>query len=163
MTIFLVTLGTLLIAAAVVLTFMSVRYSPAVAFSGLVAFGFSGIAPMGPDLFIFWGIAALIAVGVNFMLPREVACSRIGMGYVAAGALVGLVVGLLLNEAAMIIGAVLGAVAGGIAFSRTPAGRAVDFPSSRFLNYICAKGLPAVITLCQCGVVAVQALTYASI
>lgn len=163
MTIFLVILGSLLMAAAVVLTFLSVRYSPAVAFFGLVAFGFSGIAPMGTDLFVFWGIASLIAMGVNFMLPREVACSRVGVGYVATATIVGLVVGLLMSEAAMIIGALLGAVAGGIAFSRTPRGRAVDFPSSRFVNYICAKGLPAVITLCQCGVVAVQALTYASV
>ncbi len=163
MTVFLIFLGSLLILASIVMTFRSSRWSAAASFGGLLAFGLSGIAPMGLDVLIFWGVATLIVLGLNALLPRTVVSSRAGMGYVAGGTLVGLVVGLLMSEAAMILGAILGAIAGGIAFSRTPAGSVVEFPSDKFINYLCAKGLPAVVTFCQGGVVAVQAITYASI
>ena len=59
--------------------------------------------------------------------------------------------GLVISHAWMIIGGVAGAILGGIAYSKTPAGKALGFPSSKFLNYLCAKGLPAVIAVCMAG------------
>ena len=85
------------------------------------------------------------------MLPKKITSSRLGIGYIAGAALAGTFVGLAMSHEWMIIGAVAGATLGGIAYSRTPAGRIMEFPSSKFLNYLCAKGLPAVVTMCMVG------------
>ena len=55
------------------------------------------------------------------------------------------------DDAAMIVGAVVGAVAGGIFFARTPKGAALHFPSKRFLQYLCAKGFPTVVSVSLLG------------
>jgi hypothetical protein len=54
--------------------------------------------------------------------------------------------------ASMVIGAAVGAVAGGVFFARTPKGAALRFPSKRFLQYVCAKGFPTVISVSLTGI-----------
>lgn len=118
-----------------------------------------GVAWFGTDTMIFWGVATVIALGITYMIPRKVAYSNVGVGFIAGGALAGAVVGMLTNTmAGIIVGAVCGALFGGIAFANTRAGREVmAFPSGRFFNYLAAKGLPVVVAL---SMAAACALTF---
>lgn len=143
----LISLGVAALVASVVMLFRAWRWCPAVAFGGMVlcALGNPGVAR--PLMLIFWGIAAGIALAINLTLPRRVALSRTGVGYIAGGAVLGTVVGYLLGMSAMVLCDVIGVCLGALAFSRTPAGRTLEFPSSKFIQYLCAKGLPAAVTL----------------
>lgn len=104
----------------------------------------------------FWGAAAAIAFSINQLLPQHISRSRIGLGYIAGASLTGTFAGILLSQAGMIIGAVAGAFIGALAFSRTPRGSDIRYPFSKFINYVCAKGMPAVITACICGLSAMN-------
>lgn len=100
---------------------------------------------------IFWGVAAAIVVMLNILLPKNVANSRLGVNWLAVGSVAGMLVGLTMGHAAMVIGAVVGMLFGGVAFAKTPKGSALGFPSSKFFNYLCAKGLPMVVTVSIIG------------
>lgn len=143
----------LLLAIGACLTFYSATYGAVVAFLGLCAAGLIHGVVLGVPVYIFWGVAIAIIVALGFILPRAVTSSRVGVTYIVMGALAGMLVGLALSHAAMIIGSVIGALLGGVAFARTPAGKALTFPSPRFWNYLCAKGLPAVISFAIIGTV----------
>lgn len=132
------------------LVFVSNRYGILVVYAGLCAAAVKASLPTTSTL-IFWGVATVLVLILSFMLPKSISGSRRGLGYIAGAALAGALVGLVISHAWMIIGGVAGAVLGSIAYSRTPAGKALGFPSSKFLNYLCAKGLPAVIAVCMAG------------
>lgn len=108
-----------------------------------------GIAYFSNETMLFWGVAAAIATGIPCMLPRQIARSRVGLTFIAGGALAGAAVGISANSmAAVIVGSACGALFGGMAFANTQAGRQVlTFPSKKFFNYLAAKGLPAVVAL----------------
>ena len=137
----------LLLILAAVLTFTSVSYGTAVAFLALCTSGLLPGVELSGSLYMFWGVAMLIVIALNTILPRSVATSRVGVPYIVTSTLAGMLVGLTLSHAAMICGAILG----GIAFARTPSGSVLAFPTHRFWNYLCAKGLPAIISLCIIG------------
>ena len=71
----------------------------------------------------------------------------------------GTLIGMILSQAAMIVGAATGALCGAVAYARTPRGKVLDCPSARFFNYACAKGLPATVTSCMCGLAVIAILT----
>ncbi|MDE6066008.1 MAG: hypothetical protein K2G27_04230 [Duncaniella sp.] len=152
----------LLLVISAVLTFYYAAYGALVAFLGLcVAALLPGVAP-GVAVLIFWGVAVAVVIALGFILPRAVTSSRVGVPYIVLASLAGMLVGLALSHAAMIIGSVVGALLGGVAFARTPAGRSLAFPSPRFWNYLCAKGFPVVISYAITGTaipVVVQWLT----
>lgn len=150
MTIIIITV--LLLAVAAGLSFFKGYLAPVVAFLGLCVTGLSGSVAPSPGSYIFWGTAMIIVVSIGLMLPRRIVSSRLGMPYICGASLAGMLVGLALgSHAAMVAGAFAGAVLGGIAFAKTPAGKVLEFPTSRFLNYLCAKGLPAVVTMSIIG------------
>lgn len=155
MTTFLLILTVILALGAIVLSFLDGSVAAVVAFAALCCTGFiPGIDP-GATVFIFWGVAAAIALALRFMLPESVKRSRLGVPYISGGALAGMLVGLALSShAAIVAGAFVGAILGGVAYARTPAGKVLEFPTSKFLNYLCAKGLPAVVTMSIAGTVA---------
>ena len=105
----------------------------------------------------FWGACAAVALGINMMLPPQVSRNRSGQAYLFGAALAGAFTVMIISTAGMILGAAAGALCGAIAFSRTPAGTSLRFPSSQFLNYVCAKGLPAIVTACLCGLAVLSA------
>lgn len=143
-------LSIFLILASIVLILFSNRYAVLIAYAGLwVSAAAVGFMPY--KSLIFWGVATLIVIALAFTLPQRVSSSRRGLGYIAGAAIAGGMVGLIISHPWMVIGAIVGAVLGGIAYSKTPAGKALEFPSSKFLNYLCAKGLPAVVTMCIAG------------
>ncbi len=140
----------LLLIAGVVLSFFPKRYAVAPAYAGLLGIGLTAVHASASAL-VFWGVAAAIVLAIGYMLPRAVATSRKGVGYITGAVLAGAFVGMVVSHGWMVVGAVAGALLGGIAYSKTPVGRPMEFPSSKFLNYLCAKGLPAVVTVAIVG------------
>lgn len=138
--------------AAIVEMFRRKIWAPGIAWVGLLVLFFAPANVPTTGTILFWLIAGMIATGINALLPKPVADSSVGVGYIAGGALAGMFVGIVMSQAAMIIGAVAGAFIGAFAFSRTPSGMQIRFPFSKFFNYTCAKGLPAIVTVCICGI-----------
>lgn len=138
----------ILIVAAAATTFYSLLYGTALAFLALCTAGLMPGVSLSLSTYIFWGIAMVVTVALCCVLPRSVATSRNGVPYIAGAALAGGFAGMALGSgAAIIIGAVAGAALGGIAYGRTPQGRSLGFPSAKFFNYLCAKGLPAAVAI----------------
>lgn len=148
----LLVVAALMFAVAVVLLFFP-RYPAALAaYAGLWLVRASRYVQLTDGQMVFWGVAVAICVGLAFMLPQAVVRARAGVSFLAIGALAGTVVGMLLPfEAGSIVGSVVGTFFGAVAFARTPVGAEISFPSSKFLNYLCAKGLPMIVT---CSIIA---------
>lgn len=146
-------IGNLLLAYATVAIFFPRMLAAIPAFLGMTLLWLGNCIYLPVSNIIFWGVATILVVVNHYLLPQAIRNTRAGVGYIAGGALVGLSVGLtLLDRASLVGGAVLGAVLGAIAFSRTAAGRPMDFPSSKFFNYLGAKGIPAVVALSMVGI-----------
>ena len=145
-------ISALLLAAAVVLAFFSGWQSATVAFLGLCVTGLVDGVYIQLSTYMFWGLSWIVILALHFMLPPAIAKARLGLPYISGGALVGMIVGIAVSgPASIIIGAVAGALLGGVAFGKTPGGKVLEFPTSKFFNYLCAKGLPAAITMCIVG------------
>lgn len=159
-------IGLMGIGITIVLTFIPWRWTVLAAYATLWLCYLGEPGAAYPALLIFWGVAALIVTGLNILLPRQVVSSRVGVGYFAGGALTGLVLGLLIAAQWMVIGSAVGAILGAMAYSRTPAGSELGFPSRRFFNYLCAKALPIVVSLSMAGygfIIALQSITAANL
>lgn len=144
----LVAVAVVMLLAAIVLMFLSKRYAAVTAYAGLLLTGLTAVTANLQTL-VFWGVAAVIVTAICHMLPAAVATSQRGIGYIAGAALAGACVGMAAAHGWMVVGAVTGALLGGLAYGKTPAGKGLGFPSYRFLNYLCAKGLPAAVTVCM--------------
>lgn len=147
--------GALFGIASLVCLWKSSRYAPTLAYGGLCAMFLVPESGISDTQFIFWSAAAVIALAILLLLPRQVSANAMGMPYITVAAVTGALVGLIVSMAGMIIGAVAGAFCGSVAFSRTPRGSVLEFPSSRFFNFTCAKGLPAAVVACVCGLIVV--------
>ena len=142
----------ILIASAVALSFVQATYGTALAFLALCTAGLLDGVTLPVSTYLFWGLAMMIVVALNFILPPQISSSRRGLPYIAGASLAGTFIGLAVGaHGAIITGAVAGAILGGIAYGRTPDGRMVQFPSPKFINYLCAKGLPAAIAMSMAG------------
>lgn len=134
--------------AAIVTGYMSRWISVVLGYAALVLAAFSGYAYLDTSTLIFWGVASLIAIGISVLLPRNISGSRVGMAYFCTGALMGMMLGMLTNTSAGIItGTAIGVVLGSLAFSRVDKSNVLEFPSRRFFNYLCAKGLPLTVMM----------------
>lgn len=146
-------LGIMLLASSLVFIVRPVLPSVFTAYASLWLIKWSGAVPMPPAILAFWGVAALLVLCIDFLLPRRTVTSQAGLAYLGGGSLAGMLVGLIFSYPLMIVGAAAGAVFGAIAYSRTPGGNAIKFPSSQFIQYLCAKGLPVIVTISIIGVV----------
>lgn len=145
----------ILITASVVTSFRSSTYGSPLGFLALCTAGIVPEISMPLPTYIFWGVATIIVIALGYVLPPAISGSRLGLSYIAGGASVGAVIGLAIgSEAAIIIASVAGSALGGVAFGRTPRGRILDFPTSRFFNYLCAKGLPSAVAMSLNGIAA---------
>lgn len=125
-----------------------------IAYLALWAARLSGYTPFSTETMIFWGIAVVLVTVNSFMLPAFIRNSSRGLGYIATGALAGMAVGLTLYRPATVIcGAVIGTFVAAIAYTRTANGAVLEFPTSKFFNYLGAKGIPAVMTASMIGLV----------
>lgn len=150
----LIVISSLLTLWSVASAFVSWRWAAATAYAALWPLCYIPGMEIPESLLIFWGIAALIALGITYMLPFEVATARLGMGFMTGGALCGMMVGLIASSnAGTICGSAAGVLLGAIAFSRTRRGVQMEFPSKKFFNYLMAKGLPLVVIMSSAGLV----------
>lgn len=150
-------MSVIFIAVAVALAYLSRWQAAPVAYIALCTGCLSGYASEDTAQLIFWAAATVIVLGISYLLPAQVRNSRVGVGYMSTGALAGCFVGMLLNSLAGVVTATAAGVALGlVAYSRLADGERLDFPSRKFLNYLCAKGLPLVVTFSMIGLLAMQ-------
>ena len=113
-----------------------------------------GIAGMAWTDFGFWILAAAVAAGICFMVPKAVGASTKGMPYMCTGGIAGVLVGVSANSGtALILGAAIGVALGALAFGRSPSGRAIRLVPKRFVNYCLAKGYPLVVAYAIAGII----------
>ena len=118
------------------------------AFAGLALMHWSYTIDVKTMTFIFWGIATLITVGLYYLLPKgEPDGHQSSNLYVGFTAMAGGMLGILLAPRIMVLGVILGAAMGQLAYSRTPAGNWMLFPSTQFWRYFAAKCLPAIVAI----------------
>lgn len=129
------------------------RKAPAalLSYAGLVTAWFAGAGrglELSSESLIFWGVATLIVLGLQVLNASEAHYSRASVLYCVCGAIVGGVLGIAIKPtpAAIILGAVAGAFLGAVAFTRTPQGIILREGRKSFVDYLCAIGLPAVVT-----------------
>ena len=119
--------------AAVVATFVPRIPSVAAAYAALVCAHLAGAIYVDAKILIFWGVASAIVLGLRVLQPKALVMTAIG--YMISP-----------TAASVILCASAGAVLGAIAYMRTPAAPSIAIASSRFVEYLCAKGLPCVVT-----------------
>ena len=118
------------------------------AFIGLVLMHYSYYIDVKTATLIFWGIAALITVGLFYLSPSGEPDGHSSSNlYVGFTAMAGGMLGILLAPRIMVLGVILGAAMGQLAYSRTPAGKWMLFPSTQFFRYFAAKCLPAIVAI----------------
>ncbi len=123
------------------------------AFAGLVLLHLSYFIAVPTSTFVFWGIATALVAGIVYMSPQgEPDGNRASNLYVGISAIAGCLLGILLGARIMILGVVLGAFIGQMAYSRTPAGSWMRFPSSTFMQYFAAKCLPVIVAVSIVGI-----------
>lgn len=129
------------------------------AYAGLWLLKWGGVLHPSTSLLISWGVIVVIVLIIDYLLPAGIARATNGMAYMGVGGLVGLFVGMTgFSLAWAVTGAAAGVLLGALAFTRMPGGRELGFPSSRFFQYLCAKGLPAVVTLGIIGIAVLLAV-----
>lgn len=154
MTITLLIICILLSAVALALIFRPYVPAAVAAYASLLAGRYSGYISTSDKALIFWGVAMVLVLAITTMLPRTLVQTSRGMGYIAGATLAGGCIGMTLSTSAITVAAAAGTFLGAMAYSRTPAGQALRFPSSDFLQYLCAKGLPAIVAVSIVGVIA---------
>ena len=154
-------IGILIAVASIVALYTGCRWAVVAAYIALFPSWIASANGLGDSAstLIFWGIAALIVIGINIMLGKKVSKQRIGLGYIVTATVAGALIGIVLAPTWMVLGAVIGAFFGALAFSRTPAGRHLEFPSSQFIAYLCAKGLPTVVTVAIAAIASFRAVS----
>ncbi len=169
MAILLIIISILLWLASGAALFRRILLAPALSYLGLLALSFAErddapLLPINNTILIGWLCMTLVVMLATLMQNPAVTQQRRGVGYMLAGAIVGLAIGLLgftftstpaMLYATMVIATAAGTFFGFLLFSNTPDGRAVGFSSGRFFTYLMAKGFPTAITVMQAGVVLV--------
>lgn len=130
------------------------------AFAALLILYFTGLSPLTSTAIVYWAIATAIVLGLDFLQPRVLTATRRGHAYVAAATLAGTLLGVVASPttAAAIIGGAAGAFLGAMAYMRTPASPRYPVASSQFVQYLCAKGLPAVVACSMAAIILVSQL-----
>jgi len=158
MSVILLTICILLSVATLVLTFRPVVPAAITACAALYTGSGSGYVQITDRQLVFWSVATVLVLGIYVLLPKSMVRSTRGMGYIAGGSIAGAAVGLTLSAGAMIAASAVGAFLGALAYSRTAEGRVLEFPSLRFRQYICAKGLPTVVAVSMTGLICIHLL-----
>lgn len=152
--------GIVLMMIALVLLFKPWVAAVLPAYAGLWLLHLSTYTTFPQWIFIFYGIATLMVVGIKYLQPKgEPDGKGTGNLYLALGALMGSLLGMLVEARFMVLGTVVGTVMGQVAFSMTPHGKWLKFPKSNFIQYLCAKGLAVIVAVAMMGI-AVEGFTF---
>ena len=136
-------------------------YVPSVlaSYGGLWLLQWGGLIDIPTVTLSYWGVMVVIVVTISSMQSPVMVKATQGLPHILITSFAGMLLGMTMGYyASMVIGAVLGAAAGGIYFARTPKGAALQFPSKRFLQYLCAKGFPTVISVSLTGIALMVAI-----
>lgn len=151
-TIFL-TIGITLMCATIFLMINQKFPACLTAYAALCALHFSTHITLPVSTFIFWSIASAILVAIDLLSPKgEPDGSRQGNLYMTIGAMAGLFIGLSVNPSIMVLSIIIGTFFGQLAYSRTPKGCWIKFPSSIFIHYFCAKGFKTIASAAMLGI-----------
>lgn len=146
-------IGLLCMATAILLLFKPKFPAAVVGYIGLLSLHASTYIYLTTNALIFWGIATVIVGILHAMLPKgEPANSRASNIYIAWAGLAGTVLGLAIHANVMVIGSIIGTFVGLLAYTRTPKGAWLKFPTFTFIQYFCAKGLSAIVALAIMGI-----------
>ena len=106
-------------------------YVPSVlaSYGGLWLLQWGGLMEVPTVTLSYWGVMVVIVVTINSMQQPALTKATQGLPQM-----------------------LITSVAGGVFFARTPKGAALRFPSKRFLQYVCAKGFPTVISVSLTGI-----------
>ena len=144
----LLVVGVVCLIAALALVLKPKWVAAVPAFIGLLLLHYSYYIDVKTATLIFWGIAALITVGLYYLSPEGEPDGHSSSNlYVGLTAMAGGMLGILLAPRVMVLGVVLGAAMGQLAYSRTPAGKWMLSPSMMFWRYFAAKCLPAIVAV----------------
>lgn len=123
------------------------------AYAALLCDYFAGVPFVTSRLLLFWGLASLLLLGIDFLRPSHTP-GRAPHIYIGVGSLLGVMLGIVYTPAtaAMIFGGAVGAFLGAFAYNRTPKGPKLAVTSHIFLQILSAKGLPAVITFTMAAI-----------
>ena len=167
MAIALVILSILAWLSAIALLFRDRTFAPVAAYFGLFMLSLATVEngepllPLNGTILTGWLCITLAVMTASFLQSAEIRNDNAGMGYMTAGAITGMAVGLLgynttadisILYAIMIIATLTGTFFGYLIFSRTPQGRSYGIRSSKFTSYLLAKGFPTAITVMIAGV-----------
>lgn len=153
--------GVALLVAAAWLTVRPWRVPGALpAYLGLCLLHCSTLTTFPTWVFWFYAVATVIVMALTRLQPDgEPDGRRTGSLYIGLGAMAGCLLGMLLGARFMMLGTVIGGAVGELAFARTPHGKWLKFSYSDFLQYFCARVLPAIVTVAMLGV-AVEGFVY---
>lgn len=136
-------------------------YVPSVlaSYGGLWLLQWGGLMDVPTVTLSFWGVVVVIVVTINSMQPPVMVKATQGLPHIVLTSIAGMLLGMMMGYyASMVIGSVVGAAAGGVFFARTPKGAALQFPSRRFVQYLCAKGFPTIVSVSLTGIAIMVAI-----
>lgn len=148
-------LGFACMAAALVLLVKPWWVAAVPAFAGMLLLHLSTAIFVKREALIFWGAAATVVVMIRYLAPGggdNGGGGITGNLYVAGGAVVGALLGIVTNPAVIVLGAIAGAVLGALAFSRTPRGRWRKLRGPALIQWFCARCLPAIVAVAIMGI-----------
>lgn len=170
MSVFIIIAASLFFLASLVFLPVRMILSPACAYIGLLILSFAKseggypLLPINNTIITGWLCMTIIVTVATILQPLPLRRSRHGMGYIMAGGLTGLAVGLMgfsfatvpsMLYGIMIVSTAAGVFLGFLLYTNTPEGRPLGISSGNFFKYLLAKGFPTAITLMQAGVVLV--------
>ena len=112
-------------------------YVPSVldSYGGLWLLQWGGLMEVPTVTLSYWGVMVVIVVTINSMQQPALTKATQGLPQMLITSVAGMLLGLMMGYyASMVIGA------------------ALRFPSKRFLQYVCAKGFPTVISVSLTGI-----------
>lgn len=123
------------------------------AYFGMWLFNWSYAVTFSSKFFISWGVITVITIAIDMMQNRTRWQPVSAALYMTIGAIIGLLLGLSVGEYWLIPGCALGTLLATFAYAKTPAGKAILFSRSTFIQYFCAYGLRIIVTITMIGYV----------
>lgn len=151
-------LGIVLLVGALYLCYRPLIPAAIIGYGAMWVLSYGHHITLSKDSLMFWGAATMIILVINSSQAQETDNVK-GAGYIASGALVGCIVGMLTTHAGIILGAAIGAILGFMAYSRTPQGLSNKLSVKEFIGQLAAKGLPTIVTLSIIGTAVDNLLT----
>ena len=145
-------LGIASLLGAIIMAYRPIVPSVILSYVAMWVFNFGHHVMFDHSTMLFWGIATMLVLLIRMGQSHDKPDTK-GLGYIATGALVGCVVGMLMSHAGIILGSALGSALGLMAFCRTPNGSDLRFPSKEWVMQLASKGLPIIVSMSIIGIV----------